>query len=294
MARVYTKLFPPGYSTNKLHGFYMNDIMKKNLDLARRTIKKDWDMVYLIDGAEGSGKSVLAQQIGFYCAPRMKLKNIVFNPDDFRKRVLDSGKYDCVIFDEAYAGLSSRKAMSDINKGLVAMLTEIRQKNLFIIVVLPSFFDMDKYVALWRSRFLVHVFAHKFRRGYFTFYNFNKKKRMYILGKKYYNYRAVIPSFRGSFTDFYPLGKEKYKKLKADSLKAYKPEEGFSSYDVKLALIAYKKQVAWRFRSMRGMAFNNSKDLAKLLGCSDDSIREYWKQGLKDPKNLKMKDIGIG
>ena len=40
---------------------YMDGFLKRNLDEAKRVIKKDWDMVFVIDGYEGSGKSVLAQ-----------------------------------------------------------------------------------------------------------------------------------------------------------------------------------------------------------------------------------------
>ncbi len=139
MAKVFPDKFPVGEQGIKTPGYYLNEQLKTNLDLAKGAILKDWDMVFIVDGAEGSGKSVIAQQIGFYCDPSLTLDRIVFTAEDFKKAVLSANKYQCVIFDEGYAGLSSRQAMSDVNKSLVAMLMEIRQKNLFIIIVLPSF-----------------------------------------------------------------------------------------------------------------------------------------------------------
>ena len=38
------------------HGIYIDGYLKTNMDLAKNVIKKDWDMLFLIDGYEGSGK----------------------------------------------------------------------------------------------------------------------------------------------------------------------------------------------------------------------------------------------
>jgi len=214
MARVYERRFPIGFDKNRLPGMYLHDALKDNLNVGKLSVRRDWDQVYLVDGVEGGGKSVLAQQIGYFCDPTLTIDRIVFDAKSFREAVKNATKYQCVIFDEAYGGLSSRQAMSEVNKTIVAMLTRIRRKNLFLIIVLPSFFDVDKYIALWRSRMLVHVLADKFRRGFFKFYNYHKKKNMYVLGKKFYSYRSVKPNFMGDFRDFYPVGREAYKTKK--------------------------------------------------------------------------------
>ena len=109
--------------------------------------------------------------------------------------------------------------MSLINRTLITMLAEIRQKNLYVFVVMPCFFDLDKYVALWRSRALIHVYTGKnFERGYFAFYNVDKKKDLYILGKKFYSYSNPKPNFIGRFTNFYPVDEKEYRKKKRNSL----------------------------------------------------------------------------
>lgn len=192
--------------------------LKSNLDIAKGVIKDDWDMVLLVDGYEGSGKSVMAQQCGWYLDNTLDINRICFTPEEFKTAILNSAKYQCVIYDEAYTGLSSRGTMGAINKAIVSMLAEIRQKNLFIIIVMPSFFDLDKYVAVWRSRALIHCKAINFKRGHFYFWDVDRKKELYIKGKKTYSYSAVKPNFYGKFNNLYTVDEKAYKDKKAKSL----------------------------------------------------------------------------
>lgn len=197
----------------------MDGFLQTNMDLARKVIQKDWDMLFTVDGNEGSGKSVFAMQIAKYCDPSFNLERVVFTPSELRKAIINAEKYQAVLYDEAYTGLSSRATMSLINRTLISMLAEIRQRNLFVFVVMPCFFDLDKYVALWRSRGLFHVYTGKaFERGYFAFYNIDKKKDLYINGKKFYSYANPKPNFIGRFTNAYVVDEIAYRKKKKDSL----------------------------------------------------------------------------
>ena len=202
-----------------LNEFYMDGYLRDNMDIAKKYIVQDWDMLFLYDGFEGSGKSVKATQDAFYCDPTLTLDRIVFTPYQFRKAVMSANKYEAIVYDEAYTGLSSRATMSLINRTLVSMLAEIRQKNLFVFIVMPTFFDLDKYVALWRSRALIHVYTKGgFERGYFLFFNTEKKKNLYIHGKKFYNYSCVKANFFGSFRNHYVVDEKEYRAKKKKSL----------------------------------------------------------------------------
>jgi hypothetical protein len=161
-----------------------------------------------------SGKSVKAAQDAYYLDPTITLDRVTFNCDDFKKTVLNASKGQAIILDEAYGSLSSRGAMSNVNRTIVKMLTTIRRKNLFIFVVLPTFFELDKYVAIWRSRALMHVIAPNFQRGQFEFYDKDKKKLMYILGRDRYNYAVQPPNFRATFTSWFPFDWDAYDEKK--------------------------------------------------------------------------------
>jgi len=196
---------------------YMDGYLKTNLGIMKDAIKEDWDMVIVVDGIEGSGKSVLAQQVAKEADPSFNIDRIVFNPKKFVKAIEKAGKYEAIVYDEAYGGLNTRQVLSQTNRALVSMMAEIRQKNLFVIIVLPCFFELDKYVAVWRSRALIHVYTDGFKRGLFRFYNQARKKNMYINGKKTYDYRKGIHNFHGRFLNQYTVDEAEYraKKLKA-------------------------------------------------------------------------------
>jgi hypothetical protein len=256
------------------HYFYMDGYLKSNLDLVKKIITKDWDMIFLVDGAEGSGKSVLTMQAAYYCDPTLTLDRVTFTPNEFRKAILKAEKYQAVVYDEAYSGLSSRAAMSLINRTLIKMLAEIRQKNLFVFVVMPSFFDVDKYVALWRSRVLIHVYLGKtFQRGYFAFYNTDRKKDMYIKGKKFYGYVAV-PNFRGRFTNYYTVDEEGYRAKKRKALVSHESEGDKEEFDRRM-----REELFERLFTLKDRVPYKVK--AEILGIHEQTYYKWVKRARK-------------
>lgn len=196
-------------------------------------IKKDFDGVLVVDGGEGFGKSVLAQQIAKYFDHDLNMDRIVFDAEEFVKAVQNAKPYQCIVFDEAYGGLAGRETMTKVNRIIVKMLAEVRQKNLFLIFVCPSFFDLDRYVALWRSRCLVNVYLGKgLQRGFLSFYNVTKKKQLYLVGKKTYSYKLVKPNFRGRFAKGYVVDEEEYRAKKMKALMSYGEDDVFKKNDV--------------------------------------------------------------
>jgi hypothetical protein len=207
--------------------FSMDGFLKSNLDIAKKNIRDDRDYIICVDGRERSGKSVRTMQMASYCDPSLTFERYAFTPAQFRKAVFSAEKYQAVVYDEAHSGLNSRAAMSIINRSLVSMLTMIGQKNLFVFVVLPTYFDLDRYVAIFRSSFLINTYFGKDgKRGFFSFYDYERKKNLYLLGQKMYNYRCVKPNFRGTFPNFYTLNETEYRKLKYSSFK--RAEQGFA------------------------------------------------------------------
>lgn len=202
--------------------FFIDRILKEELDKIKKAVtKKDRDYVMVIDGEEGSGKSVLAMQIAKYLNPRLVIEDICFNADQFTSRLKTARKYSCIILDEAYSSANSRSVLSEVNRSLISVATEMRQRNLFVIIVIPSFFDLDKYFALWRCRCLIHVyFARGGARGQYIIFPKSKKKYLYLLGKKFYDYsKPKSPYPACSFRNYYPLDEMDYRKKKAMAFK---------------------------------------------------------------------------
>lgn len=204
--------------------FPIDTVLKSELDKVRyRVEKKDFDFVAIIDGREGSGKSVLAQQVGAYLDPNFSLDNIVFTSEEFIKKIKDPRikKGTCVILDEAFNAINSRASMSEVNRSMGAVATEMRQKNLYVLIVLPSFFDLDKQFAIHRSSSLIHVYLKdNVQRGQFLIFPRSKKLHLYLNGKKTYNYskpKSPFPPCR--FTNHYTVDENDYRRKKADAFK---------------------------------------------------------------------------
>ncbi len=191
--------------------FYMDGYLQKNLDRAKEMIKKKFDLVLVIDGMERSGKSTLAMQIAYYFDPTFNLGRVCFTASEFRKAVIEAKNRQAIIMDEAMSVLFTRQAMSKTNIELIQIFGECGQKELILIVVLPTIFTLDNYIAIHRSRALLHVYTNrKLQRGFFTFYNVRRKKDLYLFGKVGYNYYKVSPNFRGRFTNYYPIPEKDY------------------------------------------------------------------------------------
>jgi len=218
-----------------------------------------------------SGKSTLALQMGKYVDPTLNLSRVVFDAETFRAAILKAKKGQCVIFDEAFTGLSSRASLSGVNKTLISLMMQIRQKNLFVIIVLPTFFLLDKYVALFRSRALIHVYECKKKRGYFKVYNQKKKKLLYLLGKATYSYSgakwSIKTRFKGRFYGSFALGDEEMdKKYRAKKLKALEITE---KEPMSAGQIKYREQRDIILYALRKTTKMTYEQISNLLGDYD-------------------------
>lgn len=200
-------------------GLYLDDRLRSDLDrVCGRVVENDEDRFFVVDGREGSGKSVLAMQLAGYVDPSFCLERVVFTSDDFKSAIMSAKRGQAIVFDEAFNGLSSKGSVSKENKRLVKLLMECRQKNLIVFIVMPMFFILERYVAIFRASGLFHTYRSKDgKRGFWMFFNFKAKKQLYIEGsKKYWSYDSPRASYRGVFSKKYLVDEALYraKKLK--------------------------------------------------------------------------------
>lgn len=223
---------PKPLSWKKKLGFPIAKLLTQNLEYWRNAVLyDDWDCIGVIDGWEGAGKSVLAQQVAKFLDKDHEISpdRVVFTPEAFTEAVLKADKGRAIVWDEARGGLNRRRTMSATNNAITDMLAEIRQRNLFIIIVLPTFYELDRNVALWRARWLIHVYIvgdpakRRFIRGRYRFYSSDAKKRLYCdtSQSRFYEYPAKKSAFAGKFDNIYVIPEEEYKKQKADALRAH-------------------------------------------------------------------------
>lgn len=231
--------------------------------------KKDKDCIFVVDGKEGSGKSTLAMQIGKYVDPTLNLSCVVFSPDDFREAVLKAKKGQCIIYDEAFTGFSSRSSLSPINRVLVSLAMQMRQKNLFVLIVLPTIFLLDKYMAIFRTKALIHVYENKGIRGYFRIYNSKKKQQLILRGQKTMSYRhkGLFTRFKGRFYGKFALGDDNMEKMyRKKKEKALADSEKTSMSSAQVKFREQRDLMIWLFRKYTKLTYRN---IAELLASYD-------------------------
>lgn len=211
---------------NSEEGIYLDGYLKKKLDNVLKINKNNWDCVILIDGIEGSGKSTLAMTVGWYLSKGKLSINNISSGEDAAEKIENLTEGSVLILDEGELNFSSKDALNREQKRLTKIFQVARQMRLMIIVVCPLFFELSKYIAVSRSRFLINVKTNdKLARGFFNYYGAKTKRILYAKGKKNFNsYISPSPNFWGRFTNFTPPFYEEYIKLKKKSLiEALKP-----------------------------------------------------------------------
>ena len=247
-------------------GYYMDGLLRENLDGVQGHLKKKWDAVGIVSGhgLVGVGKSTLAMQVAYYLAwkqaggsmtvrkekhgwviekitpPIQPVKfsleeNVVFSAEDLQetagKLYKKYGPGQVIVYDEGRQGLDSSRAMESVNKGMEDFFQENRVYNQIIIIVLPNFFKLHEDYAVSRSLFLIDVFHDKkLNRGYFNFYNRTQKEWLYFLGKKKIGitmkYSAGRESFWGRFYRWLPFDKDLYEKAKTEAIEKKRLSRG--------------------------------------------------------------------
>jgi len=194
--------------------FYLDGFLKEKLDTLKYIVnRKNWDGVILLDGHERVGKSTLGITIAYYLSDgNFGVNNICVDSDDAVKKIETFPDKSVLLIDEGSLVFSSRDSMKKEQKRLVKILNVVGQKNMIFIIILPSFFDLNKQIALRRSKFLLHCYADaNLKRGFFGYFGEDKKKKLYAVGKKNYDsyeYPKLSKNEIGRFVDFNPLGQE--------------------------------------------------------------------------------------
>jgi hypothetical protein len=228
--------YPKGsYKGQMSDGKFMDGYLYNNLEVLANKIADDMTFLGVIYSSTlevGTGKSTLATQIGEAWQEIMKRKhnidvpftinNVVFKPKDLIERSFKLPKYSCILLDE----WEDQTYWSELGRSLRTFFRKCRQLNLFMIVIIPNWFQMNPSYAISRSAFAIDVkFGKDFERGFFSFYSFQAKRALYVKGKKEQNYRVIRPTFSGRFLGGYGVDEAEYRKAKREDLKRAEMEE---------------------------------------------------------------------
>lgn len=123
------------------------------------------------------------------------------------------GRFDLNVFDEGSTALDSKDAMSKLSRDLAMLFNVVRVKGVFSVVVLPSFFHLNKYFRENRLRGVVWID----RRGRYSFFSkvgvkflnvYNASRRYKSMGVARPIHRGVFPDYSGVFRSVYDSKKD--------------------------------------------------------------------------------------
>lgn len=258
--------------------------------------EKDWDFMCIIDGLEGSGKSKFSAQCAKYMDPDFNVDRMCFTAEEFNKVVREAPKNSAVVWDEALLGGKGEDWAGTAAKTLRKTIGQVRQRNLFMFLNIPSFFELHKNYAVHRSRVLFNVYTKDFERGYWRAWDTMRKQTLYDLGKTIMNHSAVKPNLYGSFSNVNVIDWVAYTKKKEEMLNAFDQEEKITQNEAKL-----KVRTFHLLQALRKMGLD-TKQTAEVSGMSVGQVQR-WLRGDDDIKKLlemekngmlRGQNVGIG
>ena len=307
MVKYCIKKYPKGsWKGQKSNGRFIDGWLYNALKLYVKKISEDMTFLGIIYSSTlevGTGKSVMATQIGEAWTELINEKygfnyeftvdNIVWKPKDLIDKAKEMPKYSCILLDE----WEDATYWSELGMSLRQFFRKCRQLNLFIICIIPNWFQLPLSYAVSRSIFAIDVkFNNKLDRGFFSFYNFPDKRFLYIMGKRNHNYYCAKPTFKGLFPDGYGVNEIEYRKRKLNDMLEYDKEN-----PIRKTKSQIEKEVRMNFTNKLLNYFKKkedffgkitNKEVGKIFGVSERTITEWKKGGVSDKKE-KMENYTI-
>jgi hypothetical protein len=234
------------------HEIYLDGLLINALDSLVYNVKSDWDFIIIITGDRmvRTGKSVLGINICSYLADKLNtpynLDNIFFDSSEMIAKAQAAPKHSLLHYDEGREGLAASKSGKQMQKDLLDYFEQCGQLNHIFVIVISDFFELKERIAVGRSECLINVYRKekeieidmykdgvkrpvvRFERGYFEFFNRNRKRDLYDKSRttKRKNYGIIKANFVGRFTNNYGvIDEDAYKKKKSESLAKFEEKK---------------------------------------------------------------------
>jgi len=145
------------------------DFLQEYVESVKSHLKAKWDWVHVVDGMEGSGKSTFGLLIKAIYEGEWNLDRIIYDARELVENMEKLPRKSCIMMDEIILTSYKRDASTAINKVLNKAFSIVRDRNLFFILILPSYFDLDKDLRK-RARYRTYCYGKGTQRGWVIFY----------------------------------------------------------------------------------------------------------------------------
>jgi hypothetical protein len=134
--------------------------LKELAKFIRAKLRQDDDLVIVVDGREGKGKSTLAIMLGFEVNfEDFNLTNsVLYSPkvEEMKDKMQNSPRYATIVADESIKALYKHNWQKQTYINM--LFNVVRQENKCAILVLPRFTDLNEYFRNHRCYLYIHVF----------------------------------------------------------------------------------------------------------------------------------------
>lgn len=263
---------------------------KKKIDADLKALANGWDVVYIVSGREGCGKTMgvglsAATYISWKLKKMFTSEDIVFTPNQFMKKWINAKRGDILFWDEFMFGGSSDKAMTEMQRTLIDAFTTKRRIGAFILLVIPYFHMAREYFAVNRSRLLINAISPDgLSRGYAKVYGYKTKNYAYYSMRKRNDknlskYKHDFPVKFLDLSDVNITGKpiidfEDYDKRKAESNEEFQKESKKEGSYIK----KYRNSLKRISRYLHDDEKMTYKEIGELLDLNKDTIADWFRK----------------
>lgn len=253
-------------------GIGFSGMLYEKLENVQKIRAKKWDCIFLIDGDRRAGKSTLGLTCAKILQPNLTINNVASGMQDAIEKIKHLHDGSVLLIDEGSLVFNNKESMNKEQVHLMKIIDVVGQKQMVLIVILPSFFDLHKNIAVAHSRFLLHVYTGaQMERGYFAYFGKDKKRTLYTEGKKNFgSYKYPSADFTDRFVDYNPLGQEYLDLKKQSLLEALEPKTEYTGRRTRNWLI-HRNQLIWYCHRVLGFTHNK---IIEMMNITDGSLAD--------------------
>lgn len=257
------------------------------------------DVVIVIDGKEGLGKTRTALTLGAYCADKLGtpfgVDNVHYGTQEYMVSCKNMGKNSVHILDEAGVILHRSAANTKDSKRFNRFLQVCREGYHQVhILVLPAYHVMDGYVINWRCKFVLHLYGEsiedpstptgkKLQRGAFKVFTANREltemwnlyqdRKVFAYPKQYYIHdrmKKAEPFSEAELDALYNkknkwredfIGKEESEEKKEKLTKAVVKKETVKYFIDAVGFVPTPDNLVKAFKVSKSYAYDLSREL---------------------------------
>ena len=254
---------------------YLDGFIYRSFTKAKKIMeRKEVYLPVLGSGYPGTGKTTLFINLATFCDPTFTEKRVYFKPQDFIDALKKASPLQAYLLDEGYEGLSTAQIRKKVGRTLKLVLNIIRKKRLYIFIIIPDFFDLNKSTATFLTRWLFHCYEKTFGEiGQTALFDRDKKRELYMKGKRFGDYDCVKADAVATFTKAIPktFNWITYNKAKDEYIKELDLEESDSDS-------GYKSQRNELIKHCRFHHKESSEEIGELIELSTRQVQRIIKQ----------------